>query len=277
MPVQITLHTTETTASPLDLWHLEIDASDTDESFAVTSEEDETSWSVSVQGEAALAQQSLAQRLQEMDRRQAAISLAGEFLQAIDVPTTEDVTFILGEAEEVTEAEAILFQTLACYSAPDLEESFAPAWFGRWRAPVEKVQQTLTGEIKEFQQFMQQAVELLKPTVHIETQVAQVLLAHTVVRPNGKMETTWQGNITPTQMQLHHQTTQLTLETRRALMLFLAQISAGAASLATKFYITQWVALPTAFRFVQDVAWQTRQDKLLTRMAQLRERKAQTR
>jgi hypothetical protein len=118
---------------------------------------------------------------------------------------------------------------------------------------------------------MQQAVSVLRPTLRINTEIEQRLLAQTLVRANGGLETVWQGRVDPDQMALHYQTTHLTLETRQSLAFFLAQVSAGAVSLAARFYITQWVALPAAFRFIRDIMRRAQEDKLLERMRQLHE------
>jgi len=269
MPTHITIQTTESTlANPLDLWQIEIEAALPPDGESFGLEDDESIWSISLPGDTILAEKRLARRLDNLSQRQQAIDAAGQFLQGINIPDDEYLTFDIGQANDLTEEEGILLATMANYSQLAEAESFAFDWLAKWHKPVKSFNQTL----EECQLFMKQAAYLFKPNIRIETDIERTLLAQTLVRAGGDMETLWHRRAEPTQMVLHRRTTQLTLETRQSLAFFLAQVSVGAASLVAKFYVAHWVALPAAFRFVQDVLRRAREDKLLARMEALRER-----
>lgn len=266
MPTQITIQTIESAShNPFDLWQIEVMPTMDEQSFDLT-HDDEAVWSISLSEDTTLAQKMLKQRLDSISQRQRAINLAGQYLQHIEIPTDDGVAFDLGQADDLTEAEDTLLTTIANhYNQPAEAESFAIGWLTPWRKPIAKLDSTL----EAYQQFMQQVVYLLKPTLLIETKIKQRLLAQTFVRADGDMKTLLQRRVTPAHMALHQQTTHLTLETRHALTLFLAQVSAGAASLTTKFSVSQWVALPAAFRFAQDVMARAQEDQLLSRLKAL--------
>lgn len=254
-----------TVSSPFDGWHIKANQPAVSESFVLpASDDNETAWSVSLPGNMAAAQQTLAHSLDTIAQRHQAIGLAGQFLQTVELPAAG--SFSLAQVAELTVAEAELFQILSAYGPA---ESFG---LGDWLKKVPQPSAGWADMLKECQQFMTQAVALLQPTFRINTQIEHALLAQTLVRANGGLETAWRRGITPEQMALHWQTTHLTLATRQALAFFVAQVSAGAASLVARFYVTQWVALPAAFRFVMEVARRAQEEQLLVRLKVLMEK-----
>lgn len=266
MPTQITFQTTESIApNPFHLWQIEADRPPDGESFGI---DDEAVWSISLPRSATLAEQSLTRQLNTTTQRRQVVGVAGQFLQTIDIPDATGLAFDIRQGGTLTGEEDILLTTMATYSQFAEAESFAFDWLTRWRKPISGWHDTLD----EFRQFMEQVVTLLKPTIRIETDLEHVLLAQTLLRANGTLETVWQRRVEPAQMALHRQSTQLTLETRQSLAFFLAQVSAGAVSLAGKFYVAQWVALPAAYRFVTDVVRRAKEGQLLVRMKALQAR-----
>ena len=272
MPTLITLQTTESSADNLlDWWQVEPDSPDDDVPFAMTAggdedDDDEVVCSVSLPENTNLARKEMEERLDALAARRPVICVTGQVLQHLS-PSTDANAFAISQADVLTDEEATLLHTLYHFSELDEAESFAPSWFNKLAQPVIGWNDTL----REYQQFMQTSVQLLKPTVRVKTDFEQVLLAQTIVRTDGDMETVWHREAGLAQMALHQQTTHLTLETRQTLVLFLAQGSAGAASLAAKFYVTQWVALPAAFRFARDVMRRAKEDQLLARLQALQQ------
>ena len=272
MPTLITLQTTASTPdNPLDMWQVEADFSDDDKSFDTTAggeDDDEVVWSVSLPENTNLARKKIEKRLDALTTGQQVTDVARQVLQHLS-PTAEAESFDISQADALTDEEGELLQTLYHFSQLNEAESFAPSWFNKLARPATGWNDTF----REYQQFMQHSVQLLKPTMRIRTDIGQVLLAQTIVRSDGDMETVWHRGAGPAQMALHRQTTHLTLETRQTLVLFMAQVSAGAASLVAKFYVTQWVALPAAFRFARDVIRRAKEDQLLARLQALQQQK----
>ncbi|MCB9099805.1 MAG: hypothetical protein H6632_09715 [Anaerolineales bacterium] len=266
MPIYITIQTPEAiTSPPLTLWPIAINLPPDEASFGL--DDDEAVWSVSLPGDTSLAEKTLVRHRNIIAQRRQAIGVAGYYLQVIDVPDNEELAFAFGPVDK-TEEEETLLTTMATFSQLGEAESLAFDWLTSWRKPIANWEETLD----EYRQFMAQAAYLLKPTLRIETTVEQVRLAETLVRANGALETVWRRRVESTQLALHRQTVQLTLETRQSLAFFVAQVSAGAASLAAKFYVAQWVALPAAFRFARDVIHRAKEDQLLARLKALPER-----
>lgn len=258
MSIVITVYTTEpTVAGPFDLWQIETELSG-EESFAAA--DDTAVWSVSLPVSTAAAQQTLVRSLAETAHRQQTISQAGHYLQMLNPAAVEAVSFSL-ENSPITAA-ANLLAVLNYHRQPNQAESFAPAWLNQLAGLPASWNDTL----RECRDFVTQAVELLQPSLRIQTDLAGVRLAQTLVRASGDLETVYLRRSSPPQRELHRHTVQLTLETRQSLAFFLAQVSAGAASLAAKFYVAQWVALPAAYRFVQDVVRRAEADNLPARL-----------
>ena len=275
MPTHITIQTTDTntTDNPLDVWQVDAVIPDDDSSFGASAsteeEDDEVVWSVSLPVDTALARRTMEARLHTLATRQRAVVRAGQALRNLEDPAEEAGAFDLGEAPDLSQDEAALLQTLYHLRGDDEAVSFALGWLERLGKPAVEWDSI----VGEYQAFMGQVLYLLRPTLRVETRIEQRLLAHTIVRAGGNVQTAWHRSVGPDEMRLHQQTTQLTLETRQALTLFLAQISAGAASLAVRFSIPggNVVALPAAFRFARDVVRRVRSDRLLERLAELRE------
>lgn len=265
MTIYIALQTTHAPLGhPLDLWQIEAITSDESESFDAAAAADDNSaavWSAALPGDLAQARQMLERRLDVLVARQEAIVWAGHRLQTLPNLLDEADVFGLPQSPTFTEQEIALLQILYHFCGDNESEVFALDWLKPGGQPVVRWDEIAA----EYLHFMEQMVYLLKPNLCIESKVEKQLLAQTIVRAEGNLQTVWQGRLGLEQVSLHQQTTQLTLETRQTLLLFLAQISAGAVSLAVKFNLPggPWLALPAAFRFVGDVARRAREDTLL--------------
>jgi hypothetical protein len=115
--------------------------------------------------------------------------------------------------------------------------------------------------VAEYKAFAGQTLRLLRPTLSVETQVGKKTLALTRVGLSGDFETAWRSPSTPDQAQLHQRTLSLTLGSRLVLLQLLAQTGAGAATLVAKFSLPGGaiMALPAAWRFIQDVIGQSQE------------------
>jgi hypothetical protein len=89
----------------------------------------------------------------------------------------------------------------------------------------------------------------------IETEMGGALIGHTAVRWTGDFDTVWEADVTPDSMELHHQSVQLALGSRLALIRLLTIVGTGATKLVLRLTVpgAQLLMLPAAWKFVRDV------------------------
>ena len=206
--------------------------------------DDEVVWSVSLPANPTLASKSVQHQVETLVVTQQAISQAGQALQRLPLHWLEQTSFAL---EPAADPETTLRRNLAQLQSGEAKVSFGLGLPTGWSQTV-----------AEYQAFMQQMFRLLKPTLRVETQVEEALLAYTLVKLSGDSETAWGSQGPSTHIQLHRQILSLTLESRLALLQLLAQTSAGAVALAAKFSLPGGtvLALPATWRYIQDVMQQ---------------------
>jgi hypothetical protein len=124
----------------------------------------------------------------------------------------------------------------------------------------------LGGEDKEQQirdqwkSFLAQISNMVSHYARVETEIAGALVGHTAIGWTGDFNTIWKPDITAPSMRLHHQSVHLALASRIALLRMVVVVGTGAANLAVKLSIpgAQLLALPAAWKFVQDVLRESR-------------------
>jgi len=209
--------------------------------------DDEAIWSVSLPANPTLASKAVQHRVKTLAVAQHAISQAGQALQKLPAHWLEETSFALEQTADSATPEATLRRNLAQLQGGGEGVSFGLGLPTDWSQTV-----------AEYQAFMQQLFRLLRPTLHVETRVEGALLAHTLVELSGDFETAWTSQGALTHIQLHCHILSLTLESRLALLQLLAQTSAGAVVLAARLNppVGAILALPAAWRYVQDVMQQ---------------------
>jgi hypothetical protein len=230
-------------------------------------------WSVSLPADTADAQRSVQQQRHVLQTTHIAIAESGRFLENLS-PSPEMVSFGAAGIANMPDPEARLVESLAHLQGDEAAVSFGsgflpglPGLPADWRA-------TVAG----YQAFVQQTLQLMRPTLRVETKIEEVLLACTQVRLTGDFDTVWveaeqvnpQSQQSRSKQQMHQQILSLTIQSRLAILRLLAQTSVGAAALAARFAIPggAMVALPAAWRYIQDVVKQAQQ---LVALKQLRE------
>ncbi|GEM_PF-1739054 len=251
MAAQFTIQGLETTENDLlGIWRPD---SSSALSFSIPSlpqrvkEENVIVWSISLPSNLDQAHQIVQQKAMSLAESQISIEQAGQKLAGLSAQ--EEVSFAVGEAQT---AESTLRRNIAI-----LQESQAQVSFGLLDGVLE-LPTDLASSWNEFQKFSQQMFQLLSPTLRLETKIEEALLAYTFVLLDGDIKTTLHHQATALQVQLHHQNLLLTLQSRLALMQLLGQVSAGAAVLAAKFGLQGPLALPAAWRYIQDIIQQAK-------------------
>ena len=248
-------------SSPLSLWQVSLDASSSQaQSFDLAVDEDEevTIWSIQLPSNGEEAHRLLANQSETINRRQVTADFIGQFLQQFG---SRPQPFAIDETSTPLAEETILWQQLT-RETPEhgitygLRDSISSLVEGREIA-------------EELQHFLAQTVYVLRPSLTIISEQEQLILAQTIVRTTGKMETIWRHDIQTEQKRLHQESVKLTLETRHAILLFLSQIATGTAVLALRFSVTQLLALPAVFRFACKIIQQAKEDQLIERIRQL--------
>lgn len=230
-------------------------------------------WSVSLPANMADAQRSIQQQRYVLQTTHIAITESGRFLENLS-PSPEMVSFGATGIANLPDPEARLAESLAHLQGDEAAVSFGSGFLPRLPGLADGWQAT----VADYQAFVQQTLQLMRPTLRVETKIEGVLLAYTQVRLTGDFDTVWveaeQVNPQPQQnrskQQTHQQILSLTIQSRLALLRLLAQTSVGAAALAARFAIPGGaiVALPAAWRYIQDVVKQAQQ---LVALKQLRE------
>ncbi len=194
-------------------------------------------WSVAMPSSPMMAQRLIDQQARALSQTEQAIGLAGQKLQGLSADWLE-VSFAVGQID--TPADATLRHNLMRGQERQTEISFG-------------LSDDVAQSWDSFQKFIQQTFQLLSPTLYLETKIEQNLLAYSTVQFNGNIETTWPHSATILQTWLHKQSLALALKSRVATLQFLGQIVAGGAALAMKFNLEGPLALPAAWRYIQDV------------------------
>jgi hypothetical protein len=220
-------------------------------SFGIeAAEESELLWSVSLPAEPVQARASLDQGAEQVARTQRAVAQAGKALEDLPDYWLEQTSFAFATTSEAAGPEITLRRNLAQLEGQGAEFSYALSLPDDWSKTV-----------AEYKAFAGQTLRLLRPTLSVETQVEEKTLARTRVGLTGDFDTAWRSPRTPDQAQLHQRTLSLTLKSRLALLQLLAQTGAGAATLVAKFSLPGGaiMALPAAWRFIQDVMEQAQE------------------
>ncbi len=268
MTAQFVIHGLEAGADALGLWQVVASP----ESFAFSrtptnaagggfSDPPPIVWSASLPVNTADAQRSIQQQRHILHTTQMAIAESGRFLESLS-PSQEMVSFGAAGIANLPDPEARLRESLAHLRGDEAVVSFGSGFLSKLPGLPDGWQST----VADYQAFVQQALQLMRPTLRVETKIEDVLLAYTQVRLTGDFDTVWveavktnsQLKQSRSNQQTHQQILSLTIQSRLALLRLLAQTSAGAAALAAKFAIPGGaiVALPAAWRYIQDVVKQ---------------------
>jgi hypothetical protein len=103
--------------------------------------------------------------------------------------------------------------------------------------------------------FVEQVRHMVSHYARVETEVGGTLVGYTAVGWTGDFDTVWEADVAADSMGLHHQSVQLALGSRLALIRLLTIVGAGATKLALRLTIpgAQLLVLPAAWKFVRDV------------------------
>ena len=205
---------------------------------------EEVVWSVSLPGNPTLASETVQHQAKSLQTVQRAIARGTPTLRELPARWLETPSFAVEHATDSTNPEATLWRHLAQLHGGEEAVSFGLGLPGNWSQMV-----------ADFQAFTQQVLQLLKPTVRVETIVEGALQAYTRVGVTGDFETFWYSHATWHHTKLHQHIISVTLESRLAMLQLLAQSTAGAAILAARFSLPggAFIALPATWRYLQDV------------------------
>ncbi len=236
---------------------------------AAVAETDQAVWSVSLTADMGQAYQIVWQQGQTLELHQHHILKAGQDIQQLSLPEPEITSFEPDLASYATRGIGVSQETATLLNnmaqlqtaLQDSQAEISYTLFDMTFPKTIKLPPNWTQMVADYQAFMQQTFQLLKPTLRVETKVEQTLLAYTLVGLSGDFETACFSQNTPDHTQLHHKILSLSLKSRLALMQLLAQTTAGAVVLAAKFSLPggPLLALPAAWRYFQDVIAQTRE------------------
>ena len=103
--------------------------------------------------------------------------------------------------------------------------------------------------------FVGQVRRMVSHYARVETEMGGTLIGHTTVGWTGDFDTTWRADVASDSMGLHHQSVQLALGSRLALIRLLTIVGTGATKLALRLTVpgAQLLVLPAAWKFVRDV------------------------
>jgi hypothetical protein len=115
---------------------------------------------------------------------------------------------------------------------------------------------------RQIRDFMQQNMRRLLHAAWVETSVGERLRGRSIVGWGGDTRTVWQESIVAAELQLHRRSIDLALGTRLALIRSFGLAGRGAAIVATAVSspIGPVMALPAAWRFINDLARPRRPD-----------------
>ncbi|MBN1246415.1 MAG: hypothetical protein JXC32_02100 [Anaerolineae bacterium] len=104
-------------------------------------------------------------------------------------------------------------------------------------------------------QLLRQFRRLVQYYARVETAVGGQLVALTAVDWSGDYETTWQDDVSVSDMDLHLDAVRLALASRQALVRLVGVVTSGALSLASKASVPggQILLLPAVYNYVRDV------------------------
>jgi hypothetical protein len=261
MPAQFTIQGIETAQEPLlGIWQPS-PAPPAPVSFGIEApaEDGELLWSISLPANALQAHASLDQEAERIDSAQRAVAQAGKALQDLPPSWLEGTSFAFAPSVEAPSPEITLRRNLAQMREEEAEISYALGLPDAWSKTV-----------AEYKDFATQTLHLLRPTLRVETDLDGKPLARTRVGLSGDFDTAWRSPHSPDQASLHQRSLSLTLESRLTLLQLMAQTGAGAAALVAKFSLPGGavMALPAAWRFIQDVIGQAQ--KLVDLQRQLK-------
>ncbi len=111
----------------------------------------------------------------------------------------------------------------------------------------------LAAERRSWQDHLAQVQDMLAHAAYVETEIAEALIGRTAVSWDGDFRTTWQAGASAESMRLHQQSLHLAMVWRMALIRLAMVVGRGAVRLAASAGISGVLALPAAWRFVQDV------------------------
>ena len=211
-------------------------------SFDVSAPAPEPTWRIALPASPDEAQSILSEQAQAIQRGESALTQAQERMARLGQPG-ERVSF----AAPIAEPEAELLSTLNTLQSP--------VSFGEPGVEAERRQTQ-----DQWKSFLGQVNRMVSHYARVETEIAGALVGHTAIGWTGDFNTVWKPDITAPSMRLHHQSVHLALASRIALLRMVVVVGTGAANLAVKLSIpgAQLLALPAAWKFVQDVLRESR-------------------
>jgi hypothetical protein len=233
----------------LDIWQVE------PISIAYTTRDAETgsdaviTWSVSLPADPLLAQHLVETQAGLIRQQQQRLVIAEQNLRHLNLASPSEVAFTSGEVATEESPEMTLRRNLAQMQATDMVAFGLRDWLPHWQKTV-----------ADYEAYLNRILDLLKPTMRIETMIEERQIACTIIRWNGHLQTAVHPGLATPQAQLHHQTLALVWQTRLALLQLLAKAASGAAILAAKlslpFPAGPLLALPAAWQYLQDLQQQ---------------------
>jgi hypothetical protein len=202
---------------------------------------DEPTWRIQLPAAPADAQAILDAQSQTLQHSESDLFSAERRLAQLGISYKAEEAAIAFAALPAPEAE--LLATLSSIEAPISYE--APG-------PEEKARQETRNQ---WRVFLEQVRRTVSHYVRVETEVDGTLVGHTAVGWTGDFDTIWEADVTTDSTGLHHQSVQLALSSRLALVRLLTIVGAGATKLALRLTVpgAQLLVLPVAWKFVQDV------------------------
>jgi hypothetical protein len=186
-------------------------------------------YSVTLDNNLFIAEQNLQQQIDKLNQIQTIILQAEQNFKQLS--SSINFTYTSNELQ-ILQADLLQLQNLS-------NISFSSSWWFNWKKTI-----------SEYNNFVSQTLNLLKPTLFIESKYQNKVIAFTKISIDGDLDTVWQ-NTNLQHRKLHHKVINTSLNSRLISLQLLTKISLGAIILTSKFalpngYIT---AIPAIWRY----------------------------
>ena len=228
-------------------------------SFAAGPEDEETLlWRADLPANELAARELLARQEAELAASEELVVEAGTRLLQLQPGMVAEAAASFSTVAEMEPEEELLMTLGALRAEVTGDVSFAlglPGLPADWRETV-----------ADYLAFTRQMLRLLQPSLQIETRVGETLIAVSRFQLGGDADHSWPVAFPAEQAWQHGRTVRLTLQTRRALLGLMTEVTSGAIVLAPRFLgggASAILALPATYKFIKSSVAKLRQLRTL--------------